>query len=258
MESKNYSCYVNHKEQSWCISYLWFQSQWWTAARPSHAAVERPRLLLGWNITSGIQWGVLFLFPKNNSLNEGGLFNILVLSQNAVATYKETRNGLIGVDYSTKFSPWWVFKMRFFIMQKQSRWDSCWPSFTVLQACVGLHITQIHLWADKEVRGRANRQPKHILVRNVDWNMFSNKINSFQAFICKNTKFLFARVIFELLWRDYFKFVGLKYGNRLFHMNGESGFVLCVLLIYFGFSFRIIVSLHFWYQFLRFFLMCLK
>lgn len=28
--------------------------------------------------------------------------------KDAVATYKETRNGLIGVDYSTKFSPWWV------------------------------------------------------------------------------------------------------------------------------------------------------
>lgn len=26
--------------------------------------------------------------------------------QNAVASYKETRNGLIGVDYSTKFAPW--------------------------------------------------------------------------------------------------------------------------------------------------------
>ncbi|KAI4901418.1 hypothetical protein NFI96_018549, partial [Prochilodus magdalenae] len=27
---------------------------------------------------------------------------------NAVATYKDTRNGLIGVDYSTKFAPWQV------------------------------------------------------------------------------------------------------------------------------------------------------
>lgn len=26
--------------------------------------------------------------------------------QDAVASYKETRNGLIGVDYSTKFAPW--------------------------------------------------------------------------------------------------------------------------------------------------------
>ena len=27
-------------------------------------------------------------------------------------------------------------------------------------------------------------------------------------------------VIFELLWRDYFKFVALKYGNKLFQLSG--------------------------------------
>lgn len=63
-------------------------------------------------------------------------------------------------------------------------------------------------------------------------DMFSNKINSFQVFICKNATFVFTRVIFELLWRDYFKFVGLKYGNRIFHMNGKSGFVLYVFKIF--------------------------
>lgn len=29
------------------------------------------------------------------------------------------------------------------------------------------------------------------------------------------------RVIFELLWRDYFKFVAVKYGNRLFQVRGK-------------------------------------
>jgi len=27
-------------------------------------------------------------------------------------------------------------------------------------------------------------------------------------------------IFFELLWRDYFKFIGLKYGNALFHLEG--------------------------------------
>lgn len=36
-----------------------------------------------------------------------------------------------------------------------------------------------------------------------------------------NTSLLSFRVIFELLWRDYFKFVGVKYGNRLFQVKGE-------------------------------------
>lgn len=29
------------------------------------------------------------------------------------------------------------------------------------------------------------------------------------------------RVIFELLWRDYFKFVAVKYGNKLFQVKGN-------------------------------------
>lgn len=33
---------------------------------------------------------------------------VFSVTQDAVAIYKETRNGLIGLDYSTKFSPWWV------------------------------------------------------------------------------------------------------------------------------------------------------
>jgi hypothetical protein len=30
-------------------------------------------------------------------------------------------------------------------------------------------------------------------------------------------------LIFELLWRDYFRFVALKYGNRLFYLSGIQG-----------------------------------
>lgn len=29
------------------------------------------------------------------------------------------------------------------------------------------------------------------------------------------------RVIFELLWRDYFRFVAVKYGTKLFQANGK-------------------------------------
>lgn len=61
---------------------------------------------------------------------------------------------------------------------------------------------------------------------------FSKKMNSFQVFMCKDTKFVFTRVIFELLWRDYFKFVGLKYGDRIFHMNGKFGFVLSIFFMF--------------------------
>ena len=32
--------------------------------------------------------------------------NSFLWETDAVATYKETRNGMIGSEYSTKFSPW--------------------------------------------------------------------------------------------------------------------------------------------------------
>ncbi|KAK7881819.1 hypothetical protein WMY93_030228 [Mugilogobius chulae] len=82
---------------------------------------------------------------------------------NAVATYKETRNGLIGVDYSTKLAPWLAI------------------------GCIS---------------------PRYIY----------SQIKSYETQRTANQNTYW--VIFELLWRDYFKFVALKYGNQIFHING--------------------------------------
>ncbi|KAG9283299.1 cryptochrome DASH-like [Astyanax mexicanus] len=82
---------------------------------------------------------------------------------NAVATYKETRNGLIGVEYSTKFAPW------------------------LAVGCIS---------------------PRYIY----------EQIKRYEAERTANQSTYW--VIFELLWRDYFRFVALKYGNRIFHLNG--------------------------------------
>ncbi len=103
----------------------------------------------------------------------------------------------------------------------------------LLQACVGLHISQVHLWADQEVRGWTNRQPKHILVSNVFRICFQIKLTRVSFSICSIAiVFFLCRVIFELLWRDYFKFVGLKYGDRIFQINGKSGLKKkCVTMI---------------------------
>ncbi|XP_075994213.1 cryptochrome DASH [Genypterus blacodes] len=82
---------------------------------------------------------------------------------NAVATYKETRNGLIGADYSTKLSPWLAM-------------GSISPRYIY------------HQIKQYETQRTANQSTY--------W------------------------VIFELLWRDYFKFVCLKYGNQVFDIKG--------------------------------------
>lgn len=81
----------------------------------------------------------------------------------AVADYKETRNGLLGADYSTKFSAW------------------------LAQGCLS---------------------PKKICDELAKYEEQRTKN--------KSTYWLF----FELLWRDFFRLMGKKYGSKLFHING--------------------------------------
>ena len=80
-----------------------------------------------------------------------------------LAYYKKTRNGLVGTDYSSKFSPW-----------------------------------------------LANGS---ISARTIYWEVkrFENEIKKNQ-----DTYWL----IFELIWRDYFKYVSLKHGNQIFKIDG--------------------------------------
>ncbi|KAG8573281.1 hypothetical protein GDO81_012343 [Engystomops pustulosus] len=82
---------------------------------------------------------------------------------NLVASYKDTRNGLIGMDYSTKFAPWLAL------------------------GCIS---------------------PRYIFeqIRKYEKEQTANQSTYW--------------VIFELLWRDYFRFVALKYGRRIFFLRG--------------------------------------
>ncbi|MBK8920800.1 MAG: DASH family cryptochrome [Saprospirales bacterium] len=84
---------------------------------------------------------------------------------NALATYKDTRNGLIGSDYSSKFSPW------------------------LAAGCLS---------------------PKFIYheIKRFERERVSNE----------STYWLF----FELLWRDFFRLMGKKHGNRIFLKKGPQ------------------------------------
>lgn len=77
--------------------------------------------------------------------------------------YKKTRNGLVGVDYSSKFSPW-----------------------------------------------LANGS---ISARTIYW-----KVKQFENEHFKNESTYW--LIFELIWRDYFKYVSLKHGSQIFKLEG--------------------------------------
>ena len=80
-----------------------------------------------------------------------------------LGVYKKTRNGLIGTDYSSKFSAW-----------------------------------------------LANGS---ISARTIYWN-----IKRFEKEHFKNDSTYW--LIFELIWRDYFKFVSLKHGDAIFKLGG--------------------------------------
>lgn len=82
-----------------------------------------------------------------------------------IAQYKDTRNGLIGPDYSSKFSPW------------------------LSLGCLSPKFIYHEL-----------KRYEHERVGN------------------ESTYWLF----FELLWRDFFRLMGKKYGNRIFRKGGTQ------------------------------------
>lgn len=84
----------------------------------------------------------------------------------ALSTYKKTRNGLIGADYSSKFSAW--------------------------LAVGAISAKQIY-----------------------------HAVKRYEDEVVKNSSTYW--MIFELLWRDYFKFVSMKFGSAIFHSTGIKG-----------------------------------
>nr|WKN38183.1 DASH family cryptochrome [Tunicatimonas sp. TK19036] len=82
---------------------------------------------------------------------------------NNLKDYKETRNGMLGADYSSKFSAWLA-------------------------------------------NGSLSPRTIYEEIKRYEQERIENK----------STYWL----IFELLWRDYFRFMAKKYGSRLFHIEG--------------------------------------
>ncbi|KAK2710093.1 cryptochrome DASH-like [Artemia franciscana] len=92
--------------------------------------------------------------------------NYFLWESDKVAKYKETRNGLIGDDYSTKFSAW------------------------LSVGCLSPRF--VYSEVKKYEQKRVSNQSTY-------W------------------------VIFELIWRDYFRYVALKYGDKMFYPSGIMG-----------------------------------
>ena len=86
--------------------------------------------------------------------------------QNCLKDYKQTRNGLLGANYSSKFSPWLAL------------------------GCLS---------------------PRFIY----------DQVEDYEEQRVKNDSTYW--LVFELLWRDYFRFICLKHGNRIFRKSGLQG-----------------------------------
>ncbi|MBD0831677.1 DASH family cryptochrome [Aestuariibaculum sediminum] len=80
-----------------------------------------------------------------------------------LAFYKKTRNGLLGTNYSSKFSPWLA---------------------------------------------NGSLSPRYIY----------HEVKEFERHHIKNQSTYW--LIFELIWRDYFKYISIKHGNAIFKIGG--------------------------------------
>ncbi|MDX2244513.1 MAG: DASH family cryptochrome [Leptolyngbyaceae cyanobacterium bins.302] len=89
-----------------------------------------------------------------------------IWQRDLLKVYKETRNGMVGADYSSKFSPWLAL------------------------GCLSprLIYEQVQDYEQQRIKNESTY-----------W------------------------LIFELLWRDYFRFIGAKHGDRIFRLSGLQG-----------------------------------
>lgn len=86
--------------------------------------------------------------------------------KDCLKNYKETRNGMLGADYSSKFSPW------------------------LAMGCLS---------------------PRYIY----------EQVQEYEQQRIKNDSTYW--LVFELLWRDYFRFICAKHGNKIFYLSGLQG-----------------------------------
>jgi deoxyribodipyrimidine photo-lyase len=100
---------------------------------------------------------------KGGELEGQKRLNHYFWTTNALKSYKETRNGLLGENYSSKFSPWLALGCLSprFVYQEVVRYEK------------ERHKNQSTYW-----------------------------------------------LIFELIWRDYFRFICKKHGNKVFQIQG--------------------------------------
>ena len=90
-------------------------------------------------------------------------------TQDCLRDYKQTRNGMLGANYSSKFSPWLAL------------------------GCIS---------------------PRYI----------NDQVLKYEASRIKNNSTYW--LIFELIWRDFFRYIVAKHGNQVFKLSGMQGITI--------------------------------
>lgn len=114
-----------------------------------------------------------------------------MLATGAMTTYKDTRNGLLGEDFSCKFAAW------------------------LAQGCISARIINKAMFEFEE-----GRPWKHIL--SLPSTGHSENGSPPQGYGKGENKGT-ASIRFELLWRDYFRLCMLKFGPKIFSQAGYRG-----------------------------------
>ena len=103
-------------------------------------------------------------FPfEGGEINAIERLNEYLFKTKLIGNYKNTRNGLLGTNYSSKFSPWLA-------------------------------------------NGSLSARQIFKNVKDFEIKYFSNQSTYW--------------MVFELIWRDFFKYVSLKHKNKIFKLNG--------------------------------------
>lgn len=146
----------------------------------------------------------------------------MFLSQDLLKVYKETRNGMLGPDYSTKFSPWLAFgciSPRFIYEEV--------TSFSNLLFNVPKHTAVFpYVEIEKLYRFKDMKEKESQIIRHTGSNLISVTVLFTCSLLVLNFPIDFDvyvfRVLFELIWRDYFRFLSIKCGNSLFHIGNNA------------------------------------
>ena len=115
------------------------------------------------SMNEGTDWKPILPIFKGGENEANNRLNDYFWEKDLLKVYKETRNGMLGLDYSSKFSVW------------------------LANGCIS---------------------PRYIY----------EEIKKYESERTANESTYW--LIFELIWRDYFRFVAMKFGNKIFLEKG--------------------------------------